>query len=148
MAKSKEELIYDIENELVDPTTNKITGERVKTRLLDMVETMAESAGSGGGQLEYWAIPPDALEAANEIVMFAPIIKGTYINGTVIFPAYYASVVGSDFVPSALAIDFNARILLPGATNIVTIGEAFDAYSLDLADIGLVQINEETFYTI
>lgn len=144
MAKSKEELIYDIENELVDPTTNKITGERVKARLLDMVNAM----GTGGGAMEYWAIPPDAPEDAAQMAMFAFIIKGSYINGTVILPADYAAMMGSSLVLSGLAIDRNARVLLPGDTGIRPLGEIFDEFGLNFADIGLVQIDKETFYTI
>jgi hypothetical protein len=113
-----------------------------------MVETMAESAGSGGGQLEYWAIPPDAPEEAADMTLFAFIIKGSYANGTLILPAYYASTMGSDLVPSGFAIDRKAGFLLPGDPGIRTLDELLDEFGVNFDDMGLVQIDEETFYTI
>ena len=144
MAKSKEELISMIENDLVDPSTNKITGERVKNALTEMVDAM----GTGGGQMEYWAIPPDAPEEAAEMMLFAFIIKGSYANGTVILPACYASIMGSALVPSGLAIDRKAGLLLPGDPGIRTLDELLDEFGVNFDDMGLVPIDKETFYTI
>ena len=147
MAKSKEELIYDIENELVDPTTNKITGERVKARLLDMVETMAESAGGGGSQLEYWSVPSyDVITGLGEnanVIMFATLGKIILQGTTMAVPMSMALEMGDIL---AFAWDNNLRAILNN--NIMTLGELLTAYGVNFEDAGFVKITEDVFYTI
>ena len=149
MAKSKEELIYDIENELVDPTTNKITGERVKARLLDMVETMAESAGSGGGSstMEYWSIPAgyesDALE---ELCGLCVLGKFVLDGATLIVSAGMIATLTEFAV--AVAFDPNIKMQYPGM-GIATAKEILARLGVtDLSAVGLTSINEDEFYTI
>lgn len=148
MAKSKEELIYDIENELVDPTTNKITGERVKARLLDMVDAMGTG---GGGAMEYWSFPNGMTELAYEaeLASFCSAFKAVGDGNTVIYPsALFSAIVPSDpSVCVGLAFDRNLKIAIPG-TGMVTIGECLDGMGLDVALFGGVLITEEEFYTI
>ena len=146
MAKTKEELIYDIENELVDPTTNKITGERVKARLLDMVDAMSESTGSGG-QLSYWNISDGV--AAAEFAMVCALCKVvTTDSGTLVLPLgmaeMYISYMGATL--QALAFDFSQRLTNPETGELVTIGEILTSETLMSA--GLTEITEEEFYTI
>ena len=143
MAKSKEELIYDIENNLVDPTTNKITGERVKARLLDMVDAMGQ--GSGSGQMEYWSVPIELMDAASEVMIYSTSIKGLISGNANIIPALAMLIYGSSFMPTAFAIDWNMRLCLD-STSLQTVGELFE--DIDLSALGLVKITEEEFYTI
>lgn len=146
MAKSKEELIYDIENELVDPTTNKVTGERVKARLLDMVETMAESAGKGGN-MEYWSVPSydviTGLGANAEVIMFATLGK-TILQGTTMAVPMSMALEMGDIL--AFAWDNNLRAI--SNNNIMTLGELLTACGVNFEDAGFVKITEEEFYTI
>lgn len=144
MAKSKEELIYDIENELVDPTTNKITGERVKARLLDMVDAM----GTGSGAMEYWSVPAEVAEAMEDLALYSPWVKLTFSDATIIVSG--GTIVSfSDVVLLAIAIDWSAKIAIPGSDGIKTVRELFDLMEVPpFADAGLIQITEEEFYTI
>lgn len=145
MAKSKEELIYDIENELVDPTTNKITGERVKARLLDMVDAMGTG---GGGNMEYWSVPTELAEDAIELVLYSPWVKFTYSGATIIVSG--GTILGfTDAVLLAIAIDWSAKVAIPGVDGIKTVRELFDLMETPpLADMGFIQITKEEFYTI
>lgn len=148
MAKSKEELIYDIENELVDPTTNKITGERVKARLLDMVETMSESSG---GRYKYYSIDEGsgATEFACElgsVMKFHPIDEPSkiFILSPVQLPANNVKII-------AAAIDMSLRIMLEGtmATYEQYIEEALAVMGVEsLDELGAHEINEDQFYAI
>lgn len=145
MAKSKEELIYDIENNLVDSDTGKITGERVKARLLDMVETMAESAGSGGGgasQLEYWSFPNGMPAEIAKVAMLSTLAKFN-LGRTQILPTAVAIAFGvMEF--SAIALDLT--LVVSGDTGFATLGEQLAG--LDLAAAGGISITKEQFYTI
>ena len=149
MAKSKDELIYDIENELVDPTTNKITGERVKERLLDMVETMTESAGKGGN-MEYWRISDKEafLEVADVIAMITMLIRAEN-NGTI---TVYPTFVIIDFIDllTAIAFDRSVKLILDGT--VVTIEEVIarltEQQGVTLESAGLVPMTEEEFYAM
>lgn len=151
MAKSKDELIYDIENELVDPTTNKVTGERVKARLLDMVETMAESAGSGGGQLEYWKVPDGTTtndDTLGMLLMCSRVAKiimtsGTYSVVNIASPAMAASMPK---VPTAIGLDRNMQLVINSEE--ATVEEFFTMLGIDIISAGYTQITEEDFYSI
>lgn len=149
MAKSKEELIYDIENELVDPTTNKITGERVKARLLDMVETMAESAGSGGGSsvMEYWGTPAGyEWDVLGELCALCVLGKFNLDGQTLIVSAGFASVLSAD-ASVAFAFDPNINMVYPGM-GLATAKEILAQLGVaDLSEVGLTPITEEEFYT-
>lgn len=138
MAKSKEELIYDIENELVDPTTNKITGERVKARLLDMVNAM----GTGGGNMEYWNI--EGSEVGGEIMLFIPLlIKGNSGKEVCILPAsayqYLTNI-------TAIAVDQTAEIYIEGVR--CTIKELLENWETSFDAMGATKIDKDAFYTI
>lgn len=149
MAKSKGELIYDIENELVDPTTNKITGERVKARLLDMVDAMG--TGGGGSQYKYYSIDEgsNATEFAFGIgsVVKAAVPSGEQSQIIIISPLS----AGTDAEIIAVAIDMSLRIVFNGIE--VTYGQyieevlaLMEVESLD--EIGAHEITEKEFYTI
>lgn len=136
MAKSKEELIYDIENELVDPTTNKITGERVKARLLDMVDAMGT-----GGDIEYWEAGDATIPL--EIALYCPIIK--IINNEVTQVAPGAIIYGNtDSTILAIAFDRTYRYVVDG--EIFTMDDLLTELGWD--DSNFIQITEEEFYTI
>lgn len=145
MAKSKEELIYDIENELVDPTTNKITGERVKARLLDMVDAMGE--GGGSSQLEYWKTPSDEAVSAelSEIgLMISVSTKVSTGSDVGILPgSYYWSVHASTIV--AFAVDLASKIKYPGEPEVYLVADLLA--EIPLADMGCEKITEEEYYT-
>lgn len=152
MAKSKDDLIYDIQNELVDPTTNKITGDRVKARLLDMVETMAESAGSGG-LYKYYSIDEGA--AASEFILtMSSLVKVASKEDTSAIDIITPVVIigASDKVTiMAVVVDMSLRLIFDGLD--VTIREYIDMMlemegigSLD--EIGVHEIAKEQFYDI
>lgn len=138
MAKSKEELIYDIENELVDPTTNKITGERVKARLLDMVDAM----GTGGGAMEYWSFPSGVPAEIAEVAMFSTLAKFN-LGSTMIQPTAAAFAFG---VTELSAIALDPTLVVSGDNGFATLGEYLAG--IDLAAAGGISITEEQFYTI
>lgn len=148
MAKTKEELIYDIENELVDPTTNKITGERVKARLLDMVDAMG--TGGGGGQMEYWSFPnglTDDLDA-EMVSALATLAKYTSYGQPSITPPSLASVMNVEYTSFVgMAFNKDLKIVYYG-DDVVTVGFLLTVGEVDLAAMGGVQITEEEFYTI
>lgn len=150
MAKSKEELIYDIENELVDPTTNKVTGERVKARLLDMVDAMGE--GGGGGQYKYYALDEGA-DATEFMYVLSAVLKVHSNNDSPVIsiapPVMYGDM--SLFTIDAVAVDMSLRIIMQGQD--MTVGDYFNMVlemqglgSLD--EIGAHEITKEAFYTI
>ena len=148
MAKSKEELIYDIENELVDPTTNKVTGERVKARLLDMVDSMGQGGG-GGGQWEYWEIPEGALDGdTSYLIAFAALFRLTGATGeSFIVPSGYGMPIISYVEPNAIALDTSVVISVEGLTG--TLGDLLYAdLGGDFSAIGFEPISKEQFYDI
>ena len=141
MAKSKEELIYDIENNLVDPDTNKITGVRVKERLLDMVDAMGTGGGGGGAsQMQYYT-SEDPL-VLKSIAVLMPLIKCTAYGEVMIGPGGVLVNMADNI--SAVAFDGNVRMYIEG--------EFYTYYEFLLQsgwdDSYFVQITEEEFYTI
>ena len=148
MAKSKEELISMIENDLVDPSTNKITGERVKNALTEMVDAMGTGGGSGASQLEYWSFPNGLTDDTSAVLMFSSLVKVSQNGAVVVWPTVLANAMGLD--PSnciGLVIDRNLSLFTPEAGK-ATIGEILDLDGITLADAGGVQVTEEEFYTI
>ena len=141
MAKSKEELISMIENDLVDPTTNKITGERVKARLLDMVDAMG--TGGGGGAMEYWSVLTSDQEMAYIMAMYCPVSKWTTGSSKIIGPAAIAT---QSQVSAILAIGFDRRARFYLMDQWLTFTDLLEEVSME--DIGATQITEEEFYTI
>lgn len=148
MAKTKEELVSMIENDLVDPTSNKITGERVKSALIDMVDAMG--TGSGGAAFEYWEAASD-----NEILMGLSMYSVTAkINnsGTItILPAGLASLTntpimaicwcpGLKFYTEDMGGLFTSDYLLE---MILT-----DSGASSLEELGFTRITEEQYFTI
>lgn len=146
MAKSKEELISMIENDLVDPSTNKITGERVKNALTEMVDAMG--TGGGGGQLEYWGVPEEVAGEAETLAIYSPWAKFIFSDMTLIVSGGTISgFTGATLL--AIAIDWSAKVASPVVGGIITVREMFDLMEFpSLADMGLIQITEEEFYTI
>lgn len=147
MAMSKDDLKDMIENGLVDSTSQKITGASVKNVMLEMVETMAESAGSGGSQLEYWSVPSydviTGLGENAEVIMFAALGKIILQGTTMAVPMSMAFEMGDIL---AFAWDNNLRAILNN--NIMTLGELLTAYGVNFEDAGFVKITEDVFYTI
>ena len=156
MAKSKEELIYDIENNLVDPTTNKITGDRVKARLLDMVDAMGQ--GGGASQMKYYRVEPQSAPDAAELIYILGSLLKVYATSDASNIHIQPPVMcGDPFSPDSHftimggAFDMSLRLVASGLN--MTIGEYID-FMLDameigsLEDIGAFEITEEEFYTI
>lgn len=147
MAKSKEELIYDIENELVDSNTGKITGERVKARLLDMVDAMG-TGGGGASQIEYWSFPNGLTADNDEVLLYSSLTKVSQNGAVVVWPTVLANALG--VAPSnciGFVIDRNLSVFVPESGK-TTIGEILDLEGINLEDAGGVQVTEEEFYTI
>lgn len=145
MAKSKEELISMIENDLVDPSTNKITGERVKNALKDIVDAM----GTGGGNMEYWRLPEGfATQGAvsSYVIMLSALARVEDPDvGLQVMPPVLAA--GDIDLVSAVAIDRTTKILREG--QIVTLGEMLVTMGAgDFDAIGLTQMTEEEFYSV
>jgi hypothetical protein len=121
MGKSKEELISMIENDLVDPSTNKITGERVKAALTDIVKAMGEGGGGtgGGGAMEYWRLPEGLSSTSEEyyiMAMFAMLVRADLTtSGEVQIAAGMFAILGiSDYI-TAFAFNPATRITIQGA---------------------------------
>lgn len=146
MAKSKEKLISMIENDLVDPSTNKITGERVKNALTEMVDAMGTG---GGGNMEYWRLPEGFAAqggVATYVIMLSALVRvedpDTGIQ--IVPPVLTAS--NTDLV-SAVAIDRTTKLLGEGL--IITLGEMLvDMGVGDFDVIGLTPMTEEEFYSV
>ena len=139
MAKTKEELVSMIENDLVDPSTNKITGERVKNALTEMVDAMGTG---GGGAMEYWSVPEELSEDAAMLAMLAPWVK-CQMNDIIYIAG--SAVAGMTLV--AFAVDPAANLFLDGQS--YTFYEFLPQMGISsLADLGYVQITKEEFYTI
>lgn len=146
MAKSKEELISMIENDLVDPSTNKITGERVKNALTEMVDAMG--TGSGASQMEYWSFPIGMTGESQEVAMFSSLFKAVNDGNTGIWPATLLTILAPDpELCVGLAFDRNLKVSIPGEGT-TTIGEYMDGMGIDVASFGGVLVTEEEFYTI
>lgn len=141
MAKSKEELISMIENDLVDPSTNKITGERVKNALTEMVDAM----GTGGGNMEYWAVPEDKIgsDIVEELTAYSYLAKGNLYGNITVIPVAMMTMLSFDI--TALAIDLSTEIMVGGAAS--TLGEFFEIDSSSFQEEGFIQITKEEFYT-
>lgn len=153
MAKTKEELVSMIETELVDPTTNKITGERVKARLLDMVDAM----GTGGGAMEYWTTGQLDMDAFYQLVMFLPWAKFSFMGSTYIVSAATIAAMAGDAPSSvtlkAFAVDMNAKVCVPYITSgqVVSTREALSMIGVPdngFTEMGCTPLTEEEFYTI
>lgn len=143
MAKTKEELIEMIENELVDSTSNKITGDNVKNVMLEMVETIAENAG--GGTMEYWTIPSEIVEDFIEVSAFVLLVKAQQSDTVTIASSIAAAWGGT---PIAMGWDPNVKMCLEGS--FMTAQEILQSL-LEVsswADFGFTQITEEEFYTV
>ena len=142
MAKSKEELISMIENDLVDPSTNKITGERVKNALTEMVDAM----GTGGGNMEYWAVPEDMIgsDIAQEYLNYCYLAKGDLMGKKVVLPAAMFFSLALD--ATAFALDLSTEIMEGG--NVDTIGEGFEFDAASFQEAGFIKITKEEFYGI
>lgn len=153
MAKSIEELKNMINNELVDSTSQKITGASVKNVILEMVETMAESAGSGGGQLKYYRLEPESdasefLYALSSILKAHPTEDESQIS--IMTPVMFGTPM-SLFTIVAAAVDLSLRIISQGQD--MTIGEYIE-FMLNMIgvesfeEVGAIEISKEEFYTI
>lgn len=142
MAKSKEELISMIENDLVDPSTNKITGERVKNALTEMVDAMGTG---GGGNMEYLAVPEDKIGSGlvDSVLQYAYLAKGSMKGDTFVLPAAMFGVLSADV--TAFALDLSTELSISGEA--VTLGEFLEIDSSSLQEEGLIQITKEEFYT-
>ena len=137
MAKSKEELISMIENDLVDPSTNKITGERVKNALTEMVDAM----GTGGGNMVYYEIVDTSSES---IILFALLASLGRSQGAIAPTALLEFVGGT---ANAYAVDLSLKIIGNGL--IGTAEEILLTSFPDLSQIpGMKQISEQEFYTL
>lgn len=161
MAKTKEELVSMIENELVDPTSNKITGDRVKNALKDIVEAIGEGSGSGsgGGAMEYWRVPEGGLTSNSEefyiVAMFGMLLQmnlaGTVyvLGGLGVF--LNASIFGLELATMAefiTALAFDPTVRVSYGEDVASIQDILAELGGSLADIGFTQITEEEFYAI
>lgn len=157
MAKSKEELISMIETELVDPTTNKITGERVKNALTEMVDAMGTGGGGGGSTMEYWTTGQLDMDTFSELARLLPWAKFSYMGITfIVSAATIAEFAGED--PSsitlmAFAVDMNAKVCVSYLTSgqVVSTREALSMIGVPdngFTEMGCTPLTEEEFYTI
>jgi hypothetical protein len=155
MAKTKEELVSMIETELVDPTTNKITGERVKNALTEMVDAMG--TGGGGGAMEYWTTGQMDMDTFASLAMFLPWAKFSYVGSTFITStatiAAFAGDNASSVTLMAFAVDMNAKVRISylASGQVVSVREAFSMMEMPeggFAEMGCTPLTEEEFYTI
>lgn len=149
MAKTKEELVSMIETELVDPTSNKITGDRMKAALTDIVEAMGEGGGGagGGGTMEYWRVPEGLSNSPEEyyvMAVLAMLVRVETTLGEMQIGSGMMAIMGvSDYI-TAFAFDPAARITVKG--ELMSIQDMLDMLELSLADIGFTRMTEDEFY--
>lgn len=141
MAKSKDELIYDIENELVDPTTNKITGERVKNAMKDIVDAM----GTGGAALEYYAIPEGVTEGVYNVAQMSSSMKCVLPNGMIYIMPTASMIINFDSI-TILAVGLDANMKLYSDGNEMSMGDLLETMGNPTTNFTL--ISEKEFYTI
>lgn len=138
---AKEDLINKIETELVDSTTNKITGESVKNVLLAMVDEMGQGGGGGGSsQMEYWALPSGMTELG-EMGLLCPIAKFAGSEGVIIATPTYMFVAEVEAL--AFGLDPSIKYVIDG--QVLTAYEIFSEE--DLLGWGYVKIEESDFYS-
>lgn len=141
---AKEDIINKINNELVDETTNKITGESIKNVLLAIVDGM----GAGSGQMEYWdvtAIDATAMGELVEVFALMQLAKATIADGEIgILPASIAAI--ADYPVLAVGFDRNIRYVQNGEER--QLGQLMEDSGILLEDFGAIPIDEETFYKI
>lgn len=152
MAKTKEELVSIIENDLVDPSTNKITGDRVKNALKDIVEAIGEGSGSGsgGGAMEYWRLPEGGLTSSSEefyiMAMFGMLLQTEFgVTGGLGAVLPFGLESGAGYI-TAFAFDPTVRVSY--GEGFASIQDILAELGGSLADIGFTQITEEEFYAI
>lgn len=146
MAKSKKELISMIENDLVDPSTNKITGERVKNAMKDIVDAMGTG---GGGAMEYWRLPEGFTTQGfpeKYVIMLSALLRvEDPDDGIQVVP--YVLAANNIALVSAVAIDRTTKIL--GGGQITTLEEALVETGVDNFDaMGLTPMTEKEFYSV
>lgn len=144
-----------IENDLVDPSTNKITGERVKNALTEMVDAMG--TGGGGGAMEYWTIGQLDMDAFSQLAMLLPWAKFSYVGSTFITStatiAAFAGDNASSVTLMAFAVDMNAKVCVSYLTSgkVVSTREALSMIGVPdngFTEMGCTPLTEEEFYTI
>lgn len=141
MAKSKEELVAMIETELVDPTSNKITGDRVKNAMKDIVDAM----GTGGAALEYYAIPEGVTEGLYNIVQVSSSMKCVMPNGMTYIMPTASMIINFDSL-TILAVGIDVNMKLYSAGNTISMGELLEMMGNPTANFTL--ISEDNYYTI
>lgn len=140
MAKTKEELVTMIETELVDPTSNKITGESVKAVLTNIVDAIGT-----GSALEYWAVPETgAGDELEYVVMAATYVRG-YADGLIIGGVIAGLVVAFGGTLLAFAYDPTLTITMEGTS--ITTTEYLAEVGVDLTALGYTQITKEEFFS-
>lgn len=141
---AKEDIINKINNELVDETTNKITGESIKNVLLAIVGKM----GAGNGQMEYWdltSVDATSMKNLGEFFALMQLTKAVDDSGVIsILPGFYAAL-GSNTI---LAVGFDRNIRYVNDGEEMQLGPLMDEVGIDLEQLGAISIDEETFYTI
>ena len=149
MAKTKEELVTMIETELVDPTSKKITGDRVKNVLTEMVSAMG-TGSSGGAAFEYWEGPSDN-EVLLAMAMYGVTAKMSDSDGVItILPGGFTALLGSATV---LAVCWCPGIKFYSEGTIFSSDELLmmllgDAGVSSLEEAGLIRITEEQYLTV
>lgn len=141
MAKTREELVSMIENELVDPTSNRITGERVKNAMKDIVDAM----GTGGAALEYYAIPEGVTEGLYNIVQVSSSMKCVLPNGMTYIMPTASMIINFDSI-TILAVGLDANMKLYSAGNAISLGDLLEIMGNPTTNFTL--ISEKEFYTI
>lgn len=143
MTKSKEELISMIENDLVDPSTNKITGERVKNALTEMVDAMGE--GGGGAAMEYWKVPELYKEHLDLAPLFFVLAKCFVFDSINIVPGGFAYQNGAAVDAFAYIPTLKTHIMGVESTAAEVLANEF---LIDLVTMGFTPMTEDEFYAI
>lgn len=111
-------------------------------------EIASIETGGGGSTMEYWSVPAEIAEVAVELTTHSPWAKFTYNGIThIVSGGSVATFTGATLL--AVAIDLSAKMAYRGIEGIKTVREIFDELQISsLADVGLIQITEEEFYSI
>ena len=142
MAVKKNDVINMINNDLIDSTTNTITGDSLAFVLENMVELIGEGTSSKD-PFEYWSLE-NASEEASEVVAFSVSAKIVGENGAVsIYPGVFGILGGG--TPIAICVSPDVRFIMEGMD--MTFGELVELAG-GFESLGAKEITKEAYFSL
>ena len=142
MAVKKNDVINMINNDLVDSTTNTITGESLAFVLENMVELIGEGSGNKD-PFEYWSLE-NITGDATEVIIYAVSAKIVDENSVVSIGPGIIGLLGGG-TPIAMCISPDVRFIMEGMD--MTFGELLEGMG-GLESLGAKEITKEAYYSL